>query len=175
MWSVHVLTGVHLEKSPRGGKSTSEDIWGGGGGGGIQWAIFNFEGLQFLRGGGGGGTGRIPPPPPPLNETLIKECIQGQHHCSALLPEHCCVLVISCVIPALLPPIHHNKKWSIMRSGHQATHFSTLQMQSVPTKAHVVCKRRQLGGPGSRRERQQLPRSWKRPPFLDRSYPADIT
>ena len=31
-------TGVHLEKSPRGGKSISEDIWGGGGGGGGGYA-----------------------------------------------------------------------------------------------------------------------------------------
>ena len=46
------ISGVHLEKSPRGGKSTSEDIWGGGGGGrgGVQWAVFNFEGLQIPRG-----------------------------------------------------------------------------------------------------------------------------
>ena len=45
------LSGIHLGKSPRGGgggggKSTSEDILGGGG---VQWAVFNFEGLQFHK------------------------------------------------------------------------------------------------------------------------------
>ena len=31
---VHIVFRVHLGKSPRGGKNTAEDIWGGGGGGG---------------------------------------------------------------------------------------------------------------------------------------------
>ena len=47
--------GIHLEKSPRGGKSTSENFFFGGGGGGggsrVQWTVFNFEGLLFPRGG----------------------------------------------------------------------------------------------------------------------------
>ena len=59
-----------FRKISKGGKSTSEDILGGGGGARVQWAVFNFEGLQFPRRGtkfsrGGGGDAA-----PPLNETL---------------------------------------------------------------------------------------------------------
>ena len=60
-----LLSGIHLEKSPRGGKSMSEDILGGAR---VQWAVFNFEGLQFSRGGGGRKVfkgERMPPPAPP--------------------------------------------------------------------------------------------------------------
>ena len=42
---------------PPGVNETLAGISGGGGGGGgahVQWAVFNFEGLQFSRGGGGG-------------------------------------------------------------------------------------------------------------------------
>ena len=34
-----------------GGQMHVEDFWGGGAH--VQWAVFNFEGLQFSRGGGG--------------------------------------------------------------------------------------------------------------------------
>ena len=55
-----------FRKISKGGKSTSEDILGGGGAR-VQWAVFNFEGLQFPREGikfsRGGGGGECPPPP----------------------------------------------------------------------------------------------------------------
>ena len=54
--------GIHLEKSPRGGKSTSEDILGGHAYSG-QYSI-----LKGCNSQGGGAN--APPPPPPLNETL---------------------------------------------------------------------------------------------------------
>ena len=42
-----------FRKSPRGGKNTSEDIWGGGGGVvHVQWAVFNFKGSNSQGGGG---------------------------------------------------------------------------------------------------------------------------
>ena len=60
---------IHLEKSPRGGgqKHVRRHFGGGGGGACVQWAVFNFEGLQFPRGGGGGHKvfkgGQCPAPP----------------------------------------------------------------------------------------------------------------
>ena len=53
-----------FRKISKGGQS--EDIWGGGGGGRVQWAVFNFEGLQFPKGGTKFSRGdECPPPPPP--------------------------------------------------------------------------------------------------------------
>ena len=55
-----------------GGKHVRRHF-GGGGGARVQWAVFNFKGLQFPRGGHKvfkGGANAPPPPPPPPNETL---------------------------------------------------------------------------------------------------------
>ena len=45
------MSGIHLEKSPRGRKSTSEDIVGGGGGGGRIVGSIQFGRVTILKGG----------------------------------------------------------------------------------------------------------------------------
>ena len=87
--------GGRVEISPRVGKSTSEDILGEGGH--VQWAVFNFEGLQFPSGGGGTkfSRGDACPTRPPLNETL-GGINTARLHCSFARAQICALAKATC-------------------------------------------------------------------------------